>query len=109
MSQSFWIVIVIILATFFTRVLPFVIFKTKAPRFILYLGKVLPSAIIAMLVIYCFKSIQLLNSPYGLNEVVAFLCVAILQIIFKISVLSIVVGTILYMYLLQTHILEKIF
>ena len=46
---------------------PFWIFRNrKTPMFVAYLGKVLPYAIMGMLVVYCLKGVSLLNSPYGL-------------------------------------------
>ncbi|PAF41230.1 AzlD domain-containing protein [Helicobacter sp. 11S03491-1] len=110
MAGSIEIILVIIVVTFLMRALPFMIFNSKrcVPHFLLYLGKVLPPAIIGMLVVYCFKQTDISQIPYGLNEVVAFLCVVVLQSLLKISILSILSGTILYMYLVQSHILDKI-
>ncbi|PAF45096.1 AzlD domain-containing protein [Helicobacter sp. 11S02596-1] len=110
MLDAIMVVCVIVATTFLMRVLPFVIFgsKRKAPDFLLYLGKVLPGAIVGMLIVYCFKDVAVSTSPYGLNELLAFLCVAILQILFKMPIVSIVSGTLLYMYLLQSSILNLI-
>ena len=52
--------------TFLTRALPFLLFDRgeHPPRVILYLGRVLPPAIIAMLIVYCLdrKSTRLNSS-----------------------------------------------
>lgn len=60
------------LLTFFVRGLPFLLFsgKSKTPAYIMYLGKVLPYAIIGMLVVYCFKNVSLLQTPFGLPELI---------------------------------------
>ncbi|PAF48934.1 branched-chain amino acid transporter AzlD [Helicobacter sp. 12S02232-10] len=110
MMHSIVMVLVIALATILTRALPFVIFNSKrrAPDFLLYLGKVLPGAIVGMLIVYCLKKTDIASIPYGLNEIAAFLCVALLQCLFKMSILSIVAGTLLYMYLVQSAVLEKL-
>ena len=84
--------------TIFLRALPFWIFKNKTPEYITYLGKVLPSAIIGMLVVYCLRDTKVFTSPYGLPELVAGLIVAGLQVWKKNSLLSILCGTVVYMF-----------
>ena len=54
--------------TILLRFLPFLIFRGKTPAYISYLGKVLPPAIIGMLVIYCLKDISFAAAPFGLPE-----------------------------------------
>ena len=66
-----------------------------------YLGEVLPQAIIGMLVIYCLKDVSLKTSPFGLPEAAAALTVVILQVWKRNSLLSILTGTLLYMFLVQ--------
>ena len=51
--------------TILTRFLPFIVFRKNTPRYITYLGKVLPPAIIGMLVIYCLKDVSILSKPFG--------------------------------------------
>ncbi|WP_095225798.1 AzlD domain-containing protein [Helicobacter sp. 12S02634-8] len=111
MLDAVMILVVVMGVTIFARALPFMIFnsKHKAPDFLLYLGKVLPTAIVGMLIVYCFKNTDLTSTPYGLNELLGLICVVGMQCVFKISILSILSGTILYMYLLQSAVLEKIF
>ena len=87
--------------TVLLRALPFIIFRRRVPPFILYLGRVLPPAIIGMLVIYCLKDIQLSTSPYGLPELVAGAAVVTLQAWKRNSLLSILGGTAAYMLLLH--------
>ena len=66
-----------------------------------YLGKVLPFAIIAMLMVYCLKGTSLLEWPYGLPELIAVAAVVVLHLWKKNTLLSIGVGTVLYMLLVQ--------
>lgn len=104
---SFWRSIVIIflvaLTTFATRTIPFILFPEgkKVPKAVEYLGKVLPPAVIGMLVVYCFKSVEIVNSPFGLPELIAGLTVVVLHVWKRNNLLSIGVGTILYMVLVQ--------
>lgn len=67
-----------------------------------YLGKVLPPAVIGMLVVYCFKSMRLTAFPFGLPELIAGAVVVLLHIWKRNNLLSIGVGTVLYMVLVQT-------
>ena len=91
------------LVTAATRFLPFLIFGSgkKTPDIIVYLGKVLPFAIIGMLVVYCMKDVKFLQYPYGLPELISCVAVALLHIWKRNSLLSIGVGTVLYMLLVQ--------
>ena len=94
---------VMALVTATTRFLPFLIFgeKRKTPPIVLYLGKVLPCAIMGMLVVYCLKDVTLLSSPFGLPELLGILVVAALHIWKRNVLLSIGVGTVFYMVLVQ--------
>ncbi len=87
--------------TVLLRFLPFLLFRKKTPPYIVYLGKVLPAAIIGMLVIYCLKDVSLRAAPHGLPEGIAAVCVAGLQAWKRNSLLSILGGTVLYTALIQ--------
>ena len=91
------------LVTMATRFLPFLIFgeKRKTPELILYLGKVLPCAIMGMLVVYCLKDVTPLAYPYGIPELLGILFVAALHLWKRNSLLSIGAGTVFYMILVQ--------
>ncbi len=93
---------VMALGTIMLRFLPFLVFRKKTPPYIVYLGKVLPAAIIGMLVIYCLKDVSLFKAPFGIPELLAGAAVVILQIWKRNSLVSILGGTILYMVLIQT-------
>ncbi len=93
---------VISLVTIALRVVPFLVFGTKkTPKFILFLGKYLPYAIMGMLVVYCLKGVSLLAAPYGLPELIAVLVVVGLHLWKRNTLLSIASGTICYMLLIQ--------
>ncbi len=86
-------------ATILLRAAPFLIFKNRAPAWVLYLGRVLPPAIIGMLVIYCLKDTAFLSAPFGAPELIAGLLVVLLQAQKRNILLSILAGTACYMLL----------
>ena len=94
---------VIAVVTAALRFIPFAVFSAnrKTPEIIVYLGKFLPYAIMAMLVIYCLKSVSLLAAPFGLPELIGVLVVVLLHVWKRNTLLSIAVGTACYMMLVQ--------
>ena len=101
--QAFITVLAVVLGTMLTRFLPFIIFPSDKtpPKFIQYLGKVLPSAVIGLLVIYCLKDVSVFGGTYGLPEATSLLSIVLLHIWKKNTLLSIGGGTIIYMLLVQ--------
>lgn len=85
-----------------TRFLSFLVFpKGKIPpKFVQYLGKVLPCAAIGLLVVYCFKDVAS-SGTYGIPEILSVLLIIVLHKWKKNTLLSIG-GTALYMLLVQT-------
>ncbi len=85
------------------RFSPFMLFPEgrKRPAFITYLGKVLPYAIIGMLVVYCFKDISFVSYPHGLPAIIAGVAVALLHIWKGNTLLSVFGGTAFYMILIN--------
>lgn len=102
-GQSAITIAVVVLGTMLTRFLPFFVFPEgkEPPRYVLYLGKVLPYAVIGLLVVYCLKD-AVFTAFHGLPELVAMAVVAALQKWKKNMLLSIFAGTALYMLLVQT-------
>lgn len=104
---SFWrslvIILLVALTTLATRAIPFILFPEgkEIPKAVQYLGKVLPPAVIGMLVVYCFKSMDITSAPFGLPEMIAGVVVALLHVWKRNNLLSIGVGTVLYMVLVQ--------
>ena len=95
------LVAVMAVGTMLLRALPFLVFRKEPPKYISYLGRVLPPAIIGMLVIYCLKDVSLSSAPFGLPELIAVVCVAGVQAWKRNSLISILTGTVLYMLLIQ--------
>ncbi|MDD4849689.1 MAG: branched-chain amino acid transporter permease [Gemmiger sp.] len=102
-TQSIITILVVVLGTMLTRFLPFLIFpegKTP-PRYITYLGTVLPYAAIGLLVVYCLK--DAVAAPFhGLPEGIAIVCIILLHKWKHNTLLSIGAGTAIYMVLVQT-------
>lgn len=89
--------------TILLRFLPFIIFKgnKEIPSLIIYLGDILPAAAIGMLVVYCLREINIMVYPFGLFELLASLVVVIVQLYKRNSVISILLGTLTYIVLLN--------
>ncbi len=102
-GRSLLIIIVVSMVTFATRVIPFLLFPKgkEIPPLVKYLGTALPPAVIGMLVIYCLKSVNLFAYPHGAPELIAAFAVVVLHIWKRNNLLSIGVGTVLYMFLIQ--------
>ncbi len=95
-------VLVMAAVTAAVRFLPFLIFgKRKTPTFVSYLGRVLPCAVMGMLVVFCFKNLSFLSSPFGAPELIAGAIVVGLHIWRRNTLLSILAGTVTYMLLVQ--------
>lgn len=101
--QTVVTILIIAGVTFLLRSLPFLFFRGNKPipKFILYLGDVLPYAIIGMLVVYCLKDVEILTGSHGFPELIAILVIVVLHKWKHNLLLSIGVGTILYMVLVQ--------
>jgi branched-subunit amino acid transport protein AzlD len=95
---------VIAVVTWITRALPFAAFgnRKQLPEFLTYLGQVLPGAIMVTLVIYCLRSIDLTQFPFGLAELISVAAVAGLHLWKKNIFLSMAGGTLCYMILIRT-------
>jgi branched-subunit amino acid transport protein AzlD len=100
-ASSLSLIIVIALMTLLCRALPFIAFRKKTPAFILYLGQVLPFAIMGMLVVYCLRNTDPLGSTYAIPEILAVALTAVLHKWKHNTLLSILLGTIFYMVLVQ--------
>lgn len=120
-TQAIASIAVMAVVTFLTRFLPFLLFDRgeSPPKLVLYLGRVLPPAVIAMLIIYCLRSPSAavpaeLTAPLSgwLAGIVSFFvgwapqliagaAVVALHIWKRNNLLSIFGGTVLYMILVQ--------
>ncbi|MDY3918937.1 MAG: AzlD domain-containing protein [Candidatus Limivivens sp.] len=101
-GHSLLLIAVMSAVTQLLRFLPFGLFARGTPGPVLYLGKVLPASIMAMLVVYCLRNTRISEAPHGLPEAVAVLLVVLLHKWKHNTLLSILAGTLCYMFLVQT-------
>lgn len=103
MNNAYVLVLCMALATMLVRFLPFLLFhdEKSTPAYIMYLGKVLPGAVIGMLVVYCLRDTVITAFPWGIPEIAASAAVIILQAKTHRSLLSILSGTLTYMLLIH--------
>ena len=87
---------------YFTRVFPFLFFrKNDLPAYILFIEKYFPSVIMTILIFYTLKDINFSLVPYGIKEIGGIVFTALLHLIFKNYLVSIFIGTLFYMGLVQ--------
>ncbi len=93
----------LVLGTVATRFLPFLLFppQRKTPAYILYLGDVLPYAVIGLLVVFCLKGVSVTAAPHGLPELIAIVCIVLVHLWKNNVLVSIGGGTVIYMILVQ--------
>ena len=103
LSQEIITIGMVVLGTALTRYLPFLLFPAgkPTPKYIQYLGKVLPGAVFGLLVIYSLRNVSLFSGSHGIPELLAVLAVVLLHLWKRQMLLSIAGGTILYMILVQ--------
>lgn len=94
---------VVVAGTMLTRFIPFLLFPADRPTppLVAFLGKVLPAAVMGMLVVYSLKDIDFTAPAHGLPETVAVALTVLLQLTLKNLLATIAVGTIAYMLLVQ--------
>ena len=93
----------VVLGTMLTRFIPFIIFPAgkPTPKYIQYLGNVLPSAVFGLLIIYCLKNVSIFAGSHGIPEMLSIILVVLLHLWKRQMLLSIAGGTIFYMILVQ--------
>jgi branched-subunit amino acid transport protein AzlD len=101
--QQLVTILVVAAGTVLTRSLPFLLFPAgkPAPKYIQYLGKVLPAAVFGMLVVYCLKNVSLLSGSHGIPELAAIAITVMIHKWKRQMLLSIAAGTVCYMFLIQ--------
>ena len=102
-KHQLFTVAMIILATVIMRFIPFILFPDNkpTPKFIHYLGVVLPGAVFGLLMIYALKGVSLLDGSHGIPELIGIAVTAAVHLWKKQMLLSISAGTICYMLLVQ--------
>ena len=83
--------------------LPFLLFPDSrpVPKLITYLGRTLPAAMMGLLVVYCLRNVSIAAAPHGLPELISIAALTALHLWKRNVLLSIGVGTALYMLLIQ--------
>mgnify|MGYP003301103446 CR=1 FL=1 len=102
-TESILIIAVCAICTFAERALPFIIFRGKeVPEIVRYLGRILPMAIMATLVMYCIKGISFASLAGCAPILIASAVTALLHLWKGMTMLSIFGGTVCYMFLIQS-------
>lgn len=107
MSEQMHAIIIIFvmgLVTIATRLIPvFVLGRSdkKVPNYIMYLGKVVPYTAMGLLIVYCLKDVNIVGASHGLPEFIALAIVVVSYLLKKNTILSVVIGTITYMVMVQ--------
>ncbi len=102
-TQTMIMILAVALGTMLTRFIPFLLFpdSKEPPEIVTYLGKVLPAAMMGLLVVYCLRSTPFTGSTHGMPEVISVAVIALLHKWKGNVLLSIGAGTVLYMVLVQ--------
>lgn len=101
-TQVLLSILVMAVVTAALRFLPFIVFgRKKTPAFIEYLGKVLPYAIMGMLVVYCLKDTRLTAAGSWIPAVCGVAATVGMHVWKRNSIFSILAGTIVYMILIR--------
>lgn len=99
------VIAVMALATFLTRLIPFVALRNKAEHpMLMFLSQYLPPAVMTILVLYSLKGVNLSTAPHGAPELISVALTALIHRWQGNALLSIFAGTGLYMYLVQAAI-----
>ena len=103
LTEQMITVAMVVLGTAVTPFLPFLIFPAgkPTPKYIQYLGKVLPAAVFGLLVIYSLKNVSIFTGSHGLPELISIVLVIVLHVWKRQMLLSIAGGTVCYMLLVQ--------
>ena len=101
--QAIVTILAIAVGTQLTRWLPFWLFPEKKdpPAVVLYLGHVLPPAMMGLLVVYSLRNTDPFTGSHGLPEAIAVAVTAGLHLWKRSTLLSILAGTAVYMLLVQ--------
>lgn len=102
-SQQIFTIGMVVLGTAITRFLPFLIFPAgkPTPKYVRYLGNVLPAAVFGLLVVYSLRNTDIFSGSHGLPELISVALVVILHLWKRQMLLSIAGGTVCYMLLIQ--------
>lgn len=103
LTEQIITILMVVLGTMLTRFLPFLLFPAgkPTPKYLQYLGKVLPPAVFGLLVIYCLKNVSIFTGSHTVPELISIGLVILLHVWKRQMLLSIAGGTVCYMLLIQ--------
>lgn len=99
--QTLITILALALGTLITRALPPLLFRKGHPKLIDELTPLIPPAVIGLLVVYSLKDVNLASGAHGLPELIAIAVTAGVQLWKKNMILTIILGTAVYMLLTQ--------
>ena len=96
LPQQLVTILMVVLGTMLTRVLPFLLFPAgkPTPKYLQYLGKVLSAAVFGLLVVYCLRNVSIVSGSHGIPELIAIIVVVLLHLWKKQMLLSIAGGAV---------------
>ncbi len=102
-TQALVIALAVTAGAIVTRFLPFLLFPDSrpVPKIVTYLGRTLPAAMMGLLLVYCLRNVDFAAAPHGLPELISIAALTVLHLWKRNGLLSIGVGTVLYMVLVQ--------
>ena len=101
-NEIYIAIVIMALVNYTTRLFPFLFFRKKElPPFLVYIEKYFPAVIMTILVLYTLKDISFVTVPYGFKEISGIIFTGFLHIYLKNYLVSIFVGTLFYMILIQ--------
>ena len=103
LTQQIVTIAMVVLGTMLTRFIPFFVFPAgkPTPKYVQYLGNVLPPAVFGLLIIYCMKNVSIFTGSHAIPELLAITLVIALHTWKRQMLISIAGGTIFYMILVQ--------
>lgn len=98
-EQKVLTIVIVVIGTMLTRFFPFIIFRNSrtTPKYIRYLGKVLPPAILGFLLVYCLRDVPFISDSYGIPELLSIVLIIIVHYWKKSMLLSISIGTVFFL------------
>ncbi|PBC37595.1 branched-chain amino acid ABC transporter [Rhodococcus sp. ACPA4] len=102
-TYIFSAVAIMAIVTFALRAIPFAVLKPlRSSALVAYLGIYMPAGVMLILVMYSLKNVSVTGPSHGLPELIAVSATAAIHLWRKNAVLSIVVGTAMYVALMNT-------
>lgn len=106
MNDTYLVIAIFVatLATFATRLIPFLFYAKKEPgETIKYIELYMPMMIMVILVFYAVRNVVFTEYPYGAPELIGIIVAGSLHLKFKNALFSVIVSTIIYMILIQVY------